>query len=61
MRARPAIPPRPCGSSARPVTGSRWASMLGNLGYYELSAGDLDAARRHLAESLDISRALNDR
>ena len=35
--------------------------MLGNLGNYELSAGDLDAARRHLAESLDIARALNDR
>ena len=35
--------------------------MLGNLGDYELSAGDLDAARRHLAESLDIVRALNDR
>ena len=35
--------------------------MLGNLGYYELSAGDLDAARRHLAESLDIFRALNHR
>ncbi len=35
--------------------------MLGNLGYYELSAGDLDAARRHLAEALDISRALNAR
>ena len=35
--------------------------MLGNLGNYELSAGDLDAARRHLAESLDIARALNAR
>ena len=35
--------------------------MLGNLGYYELSTGDLDAARRHLAESVDISRALNAR
>jgi tetratricopeptide (TPR) repeat protein len=35
--------------------------MLGNLGIYELSAGDLDAARRHLAEALDIFRALNDR
>ena len=35
--------------------------MLGrNLGYYELSAGDLDAARRHLAESHDIARPLND-
>jgi hypothetical protein len=29
---------------------------LGNLGYIELS-GDLDAARRHLAEALDIERA----
>jgi DNA-binding CsgD family transcriptional regulator len=36
-------------------------ALLGNLGNYELSAGDLDAARRHLAESLDIARALNDR
>ena len=36
-------------------------ATLGNLGYYELSAGDLDAARRHLAESLDIARALNAR
>jgi len=35
--------------------------MLGNLGNYELLAGDLDAARRHLAESLDIARALNAR
>jgi DNA-binding CsgD family transcriptional regulator len=35
--------------------------MLGNLGNYELSAGDLDAARRHLAESLDIGRALDAR
>ena len=35
--------------------------MLGNLGYYELSAGDLDAARRHLAESHDIARPLKDR
>jgi DNA-binding CsgD family transcriptional regulator len=34
--------------------------MLGNLGYYELSAGDLEAARRHLAESDDIARPLND-
>ena len=33
--------------------------MLGNLGNYELAADDLDAARRHLAESLDIARALN--
>ena len=36
-------------------------ATLGNLGNYELSAGDLDAARRHLAESLDIARALNAR
>jgi Tetratricopeptide repeat len=36
-------------------------AMLGSLGHFELSAGDLDAARRHLAESLDIARALNDR
>jgi len=35
--------------------------MLGNLGTHELSAGDLDAARGHLAESLDIFRALNHR
>jgi len=35
--------------------------MLCNLGYNELSAGDLDAARRHLVESLDIARALNAR
>jgi predicted ATPase/DNA-binding CsgD family transcriptional regulator len=35
--------------------------LLGNLGTHELSAGDLDAARRHLAESLDIARVLNDR
>jgi tetratricopeptide (TPR) repeat protein len=35
--------------------------MLGNLGYVELSLGELDAARAHLAESLDIARALNDR
>ena len=32
--------------------------LLGNLGTYELSAGDLDAARRHLVESLEIFRAL---
>jgi len=35
--------------------------ILGNLGYYELSVGDLDAAHAHLAESLDIFRALNNR
>ena len=35
--------------------------LLNNLGYYELSGGELDAARRHLAESLDIARALNAR
>jgi tetratricopeptide (TPR) repeat protein len=34
--------------------------MAGDLGYVELSLGDLDAARRHLLESLDIARALND-
>ena len=61
MRARPAMRPRPCSCSARPVTGYRSGTMLGNLGYYELSTGDLDAARRHLAEALDISRALNAR
>ena len=33
-------------------------TTLGNLGYVELSRGDLDAARRHLAESLDTARAL---
>jgi DNA-binding CsgD family transcriptional regulator len=33
--------------------------MLGNLGTYELSAGDLDAARSHVAESLEIAHALN--
>ena len=36
-------------------------TMLGNLGYVELSTGELDAARGHLLESLDIARALNDR
>ena len=36
-------------------------TLLGGLGNYELSAGDLEAARRHLAESLDIARALKDR
>jgi predicted ATPase/class 3 adenylate cyclase len=35
-------------------------TMLGNLGYVELSLGELDAARAHLAESLDIARMLND-
>jgi len=35
--------------------------MLGNLGYIELSPGDVDAARGHLAEALDIARALNNR
>ena len=34
--------------------------MLGNLGYAELSLGELDAARTHLVESLDIARGLND-
>jgi len=34
--------------------------MVGNLGYAELSLGDLDSARRHLLKSLDIARALND-
>ena len=35
--------------------------MLGNLGYAELSMGDLDSARNHLLESLDIFREFNDR
>ena len=35
-------------------------TMAGNLGYAELSLGDLDGARTHLLESLDIARALND-
>jgi tetratricopeptide (TPR) repeat protein len=35
-------------------------TMLGNLGYAELSLGEPDAARAHLAESLDIARALSD-
>jgi hypothetical protein len=34
-------------------------TTLGNLGYVELSLGDLDAARAHLAESLDTARALS--
>jgi hypothetical protein len=34
--------------------------MVGNLGYIELSMGELDSARSHLLESLDIFRALND-
>ena len=34
--------------------------MLGNLGYAELSQGDLETARGHLRESLDIARELND-
>src|SRR4029078_6719186 len=34
--------------------------MLGNLGDAELSTGDLDSARGHLRESLNIARALND-
>jgi hypothetical protein len=39
----------------------RAGATLGNLGYIELSGGDLDAARCHLAEGLDIARALNAR
>jgi len=35
-------------------------TMLVNLGYAELSTGDLEAARGHLRESLDIARALED-
>jgi DNA-binding CsgD family transcriptional regulator len=35
--------------------------VLGNLGYLQLTAGDLDTARRHLAEALDITRTLNHR
>jgi DNA-binding CsgD family transcriptional regulator len=35
--------------------------MLGNLGYIELSTGDPGAARSHLAEALEIARALNNR
>jgi tetratricopeptide (TPR) repeat protein len=34
--------------------------MLGNLGYAELSLGDLETARGHLLESLDIAREMND-
>jgi predicted ATPase/class 3 adenylate cyclase len=35
-------------------------TILGNLGYTELSTGDLGPARSHLIESLDIARVLND-
>jgi ATP/maltotriose-dependent transcriptional regulator MalT len=44
-------------------TGDQRAVGVGlcNLADYELSAGDLDAARDHLGEALDISRALNNR
>jgi len=34
-------------------------TTLGYLGAYELAAGDLDAARGHLAEGLHIARALS--
>jgi|HubBroStandDraft_1064217.scaffolds.fasta_scaffold03345_6 tetratricopeptide (TPR) repeat protein len=37
------------------------ATMLGNLGNYEMSAGNTDAARRHQTESLEIMRSLNHR
>jgi predicted ATPase/DNA-binding CsgD family transcriptional regulator len=37
------------------------AGELANLGSVELSRGDLDAARGHLAEALDIARAFNAR
>jgi len=36
-------------------------AMLDNLGTHELMAGDMGAARGHLAEALDIARGLNDR
>ena len=36
-------------------------SMLGNLGYIELSTGEVEAARNHLDEALAIARLLNDR
>ena len=36
-------------------------ATLGNHGNYELSAGDVDAARRHLAEGLDVAPTLNAR
>ena len=36
-------------------------TIVGNLGYAELSMGDLDSARAHLLESLEIFRSLNDR
>jgi hypothetical protein len=39
----------------------RVGTMLGQLGYIELAAGDLDAARGYLTEALDIARALNNR
>jgi predicted ATPase/class 3 adenylate cyclase len=51
-RIAPALPP-----GRGPAPGG---TMAGNLGYAELSLGDLDSARRHLLESLDIARALND-
>jgi tetratricopeptide (TPR) repeat protein len=36
-------------------------TMLGNLGYAEPSTGNLETARNHLLEALDIARSLNDR
>jgi Tetratricopeptide repeat len=35
--------------------------MLGNLGYIELSTGEVQCARNHLDEALEIARLLNDR
>ena len=61
LRARPATRPRRCGCPARPVTGSRRGATLGDLGYYELAAGELEAARGHLVEALDIARAFKAR
>ena len=43
------------------MTGSRRGRCSATSSDYELWAGDLDAARRHLAEALDIARALNAR
>jgi DNA-binding CsgD family transcriptional regulator len=61
MRARTAIRSSRCRSSAGLVIVSRSGVTLANLGYYELWAGALDAARSHLAEALDSFRVLKAR
>ena len=61
MWARPAMRPSRCGSSARSATGGRWGRWSAISGTPSCRWASWIPPAPHLAESLGIFRALNDR